>query len=350
MPQEPFDRLIKAALNASQEAPRDVHPDVETLAAWFDRSLDADVMHTVETHLSACPRCQAYAATLVHIDTAASSEGASSAAESVWRRWGLRWLAPAGAVAVLALWIVWPRGAVAPAPAPTPEGVEARLEEPAPPAADLRANRAAAGPTEPSQTNADRPAARGAAAAATAAGATAAAPAPSAATPAAPAAEMAPTEAGRIAANEVLSQAATTGALAAAKSAEAPVAVGARREADALAPAQAAAPVAVRWRIVGGRTVERTTPDGTWMSVELPSPGSLTALSSPGGEVCWVVGRDGLVLVSTDGTRFEARAFAPRADLVAVRATDVNTAVVTRADGRRFRTTDRGATWESAEP
>ena len=65
---------------------------------------------------------------------------------------------------------------------------------------------------------------------------------------------------------------------------------------------------------------------------------------------CWladVLRREG---VETDGMRFEAIPFAPRGDLAAVRATDANSAVVTRADGRRYRTTDRGATWSVVGP
>ena len=77
-----------------------MHLDAETLAAWFDRALDPDGMRAVETHLSSCAHCQAHAATLAQVSTAATPEAPTS--ESVWQRWGLRWLVPAGAVALLA--------------------------------------------------------------------------------------------------------------------------------------------------------------------------------------------------------------------------------------------------------
>jgi photosystem II stability/assembly factor-like uncharacterized protein len=75
------------------------------------------------------------------------------------------------------------------------------------------------------------------------------------------------------------------------------------------------------------------------------STDAIVAGSSPGGTVCWFVGGNGLVLVTSDGTRF-ARVAAPvAAALVGVTATDARSAVVTAADGRRFRTGDAGATW-----
>jgi photosystem II stability/assembly factor-like uncharacterized protein len=61
--------------------------------------------------------------------------------------------------------------------------------------------------------------------------------------------------------------------------------------------------------------------------------------------VCWLVGRSGAVLVTTDGTRFSRVSAPAPADFVSVSATDARNATVATADGRRFRTTDQGATW-----
>ena len=103
---------------------------------------------------------------------------------------------------------------------------------------------------------------------------------------------------------------------------------------------------AARWQRSGG-TIE-FAPGGAVPFTEATLPvaaDALTAGSSPGGTVCWFVGRGGLVLVSTDGLRF-VRASAPAPiDLVAVTATDARTAIVTAAGGRRYRTTDAGTTW-----
>jgi photosystem II stability/assembly factor-like uncharacterized protein len=65
--------------------------------------------------------------------------------------------------------------------------------------------------------------------------------------------------------------------------------------------------------------------------------------------VCWLVGRAGTVLLSTDGATWQLRTFPEGIDLVAVRATDAKTATVTASDGRLFSTTDGGATWSTPQ-
>ncbi len=71
----------------------------------------------------------------------------------------------------------------------------------------------------------------------------------------------------------------------------------------------------------------------------------LTAGASPSPSVCWVVGRNGTVLRSTDGRTWTGVNIPEAADLVSVDATDASIAIVTTADGRRFRTSDGGRTW-----
>jgi photosystem II stability/assembly factor-like uncharacterized protein len=62
--------------------------------------------------------------------------------------------------------------------------------------------------------------------------------------------------------------------------------------------------------------------------------------------VCWLVGRAGLVLLTTDGVRFERVKFPETSDLSAIRATNARQASITTADGRVFVTADGGATWK----
>jgi hypothetical protein len=105
---------------------------------------------------------------------------------------------------------------------------------------------------------------------------------------------------------------------------------------------------AVRWRVGAAGLIERSIDNGsTWVAQQ---PGGVTADllegSAPTPIVCWVVGRAGTVLISTDGRQWRRVAFPETIDLVAVQATDERTAVVTTADGRRFRTSDAGLTWE----
>jgi photosystem II stability/assembly factor-like uncharacterized protein len=75
----------------------------------------------------------------------------------------------------------------------------------------------------------------------------------------------------------------------------------------------------------------------------------LTAGAAPSASVCWLVGRAGVVLRTTDGRTWRRVPFPEMTDLSAVRAIDAdgNVASVSTADGRTFSTTDGGATWVS---
>ena len=58
-----------------------------------------------------------------------------------------------------------------------------------------------------------------------------------------------------------------------------------------------------------------------------------------------VVGRAGIILLSTDGQRWQRVPFPDAADLAAIRASDARTVTVMTTDGRAFRTTDSGQSW-----
>ncbi len=115
-----------------------------------------------------------------------------------------------------------------------------------------------------------------------------------------------------------------------------------------------------RWRILPPTAIQRTTDGGTTWSVVDPlrtafragaaqTPIVLTAGSSPSRDVCWIVGRAGAVLLSTNGATWQRRPFPEPVDLIAVRATTMAAAMVTAADGRQFATSDGGATWTLAK-
>src|SRR5262249_61650214 len=102
----------------------------------------------------------------------------------------------------------------------------------------------------------------------------------------------------------------------------------------------------MRWLIVGGATVQGSVAGGsTWQDQELGVSVALAAGSSPMPSVCWLVGSGGTVLVTADGRSWRRVAFPEAVDLIAIRATDAQSATVTTADGRTFSTTDGGATW-----
>jgi hypothetical protein len=100
-----------------------------------------------------------------------------------------------------------------------------------------------------------------------------------------------------------------------------------------------------RWRLAGP-IVERSTDGGsTWNTVFTLAGAELTAGAAPSDSACWVVGRRGVVLRSTDGRTFSLVTSPAMADLSAVTATDARSASVSTIDGSTFSTTDGGATW-----
>ena len=123
--------------------------------------------------------------------------------------------------------------------------------------------------------------------------------------------------------------------------------VAAARKSEVAAVVEISSSVAsTRWRIVGGRRLERTTTGGQrWDGVTLPDALDLMAGASPSPQVCWVVGRGGRVYLTIDGERFTRVVFPEATDLVGVRASSARVATVTAADGRTFTTADGGTTW-----
>ena len=92
--------------------------------------------------------------------------------------------------------------------------------------------------------------------------------------------------------------------------------------------------------------VQRSADGGaTWTILASGATEDLTAAAAPSATVCWIVGRAGTVLLSTDGAQWRRVGFPERVDLTAIQATDSRDATVTTVDGRRFRTADGGRTW-----
>jgi photosystem II stability/assembly factor-like uncharacterized protein len=69
--------------------------------------------------------------------------------------------------------------------------------------------------------------------------------------------------------------------------------------------------------------------------------------AAPSPAICWVVGRGGVVLRSTDGATWQRVGLSDAIDLIAIRASDATNATITAADGRMFRTADGGKTWQA---
>jgi len=102
-----------------------------------------------------------------------------------------------------------------------------------------------------------------------------------------------------------------------------------------------------QWQIMPDGMVQRSIDGGATWTQSTRASVAPTAGASPSPLVCWLVGPQGLVLLTTDGTSWKRLAFPEAIALTRVQASDEKTATVTAANGRTFSTTDGGVTWTS---
>ena len=108
----------------------------------------------------------------------------------------------------------------------------------------------------------------------------------------------------------------------------------------------------VRWRLLSAGRIEQSVDSGiTWVPQNSGVTAELLAGSAPSESVCWIVGRSGAVLRTTDGGGHWYKVVSPiRADIAGVQAADAMTAEIFSADkSSRFVTHDGGATWQPAK-
>jgi hypothetical protein len=105
----------------------------------------------------------------------------------------------------------------------------------------------------------------------------------------------------------------------------------------------------VLWRFSRGRFVERSSDAGATWRVQWTNAGAhLIAGAAPTANTCWLVGRDAMILLTTDGGRWKTITPPADADFVDVVATDAFSATVTTTDNRKFTTSDSGKHWTPA--
>jgi hypothetical protein len=102
------------------------------------------------------------------------------------------------------------------------------------------------------------------------------------------------------------------------------------------------------WRVMASGQVEKSADAKTWQPIRIDPPvQGLTGGTAPSPLVCWLIGRAGVVLVTTDGLEFRRVTSPTAANLTSIRATDALRATVTSADGQTFTTVDGGKTWKN---
>jgi hypothetical protein len=418
---KPAADLLRRSLASAAGAPGsdiDACPDPEILAAYSERSLDADETARYELHFSQCARCREQLAALVRADELAGTakEKHSRVPGMRWirtRNWDWRLLAPATAALMLVIIVATFRPTRQPV-VQAPQPLVAMNQPAAPPAApgsspaagavarmspsSNSVNSKAASPAVPreipekKQDQADsslslrgrnfkeldkvaKPAAapksgvsigsgnavgNGVAASSdsqsvtveAAAAGKPAAPVPTAVAPpdisnsaSAGAISPAPGAAAKSARSEQMSAAVSTNPSFARTES---VMVQAGDETSARILVRTPDPQ-VLWRFSSGRFVERSSDAGATWRVQWTSPNAhLVAGAAPTTDSCWLVGRGGMILVTTDGRKWKTIAPPADADFVDVSATDASSATVTTTDDRKFTTSDSGKHWTPA--
>lgn len=351
------ERLLRQSLGTPQRGGvTDACLDAETLAAWTAGGLTGTALEAVQLHVADCARCQSLAGTLARVSSTVPR------AEPVppSRRW-LAWFIPlAAAATAVALWFAVPGNPGAP---PT---VTSRAPISEAPAADPFAFQNPPQPTTPREPAQEPSAERQALESA------ARAQAPQAAEvrkegarsntldqPAAAGSVAKQEDEGRDLAKDKKVDAFQPPAAPAAAAAAAPQPAPLNQRADSARPALRAAAVAapeivspdpaVRWRILGAAVQHSSNGGSTWETVPIGVTAELTAGTAPAATVCWLVGRNGVVLLTTDGQTWSRLPFPEITDLSAVRTVDAggHVASVSTTDGRTFVTTDAGANWSA---
>ena len=347
---ESVGRLLERALRRRVTANSlDDCPGADTLAAWSDGTLTAGERASVEAHAADCARCQAQLAAMARM-MAAEPVVPQRSSFHVWP-----WLVPVtAAAAALVLW-VW----VQPPPPSGSAETRADVQTQAAPAAEPPAYLAEPGgraATPPGGGATPRARAVTPPARPTTPPARAEAP-PPAAVPSEEKRALDSTLAERQRDQEQRQPARAGRRAARGRSKQSRIHHGAG---DRLTPGGAcrARPLG-RAADAGHRVsrpghpmarqripVQRSTDAGaTWQPQSPGVDAQFTAGASPQPSVCWLVGRGGIVLLSTDGQSWRRVPFPQAVDLVAVKASSASSASVTTTDGRVLATSDAGATW-----
>jgi Putative zinc-finger len=339
-----LDRLLRRTQASGAElSVTEVCPDPELLAAWADGGLGAEARASVEGHLASCARCQAVAGTMARTESIAAWAAPERRSRWRWQTWAV----PLSAAATIAMLVVLDRRTQPSLPqsrADGPQVAETRRNAPAigPAEADLKDEAATLARERQARTaepaDARKPSGGGARTGNERSQGNRAADALGAVTPSTPPSAAPPASTTQPAPRQLEQKAAAAQARA--------------EESDRLTlgftgpVVEIRSPNAsVRWRAAGASVRRSIDAGASWTPVPTGLAVEIAAGAAPGASTCWLVGRGGVVLLSTDGATWQRTSSPATTDLSAVRATDARNATVTTTDGREFVTTDGGRTW-----
>jgi len=105
----------------------------------------------------------------------------------------------------------------------------------------------------------------------------------------------------------------------------------------------------VLWRIAGAGFVERSQDGGATWNGQLPEMNAhFTAGEAPSAKALWLVGENGIILVTKDAAHWKKVPPPIPADFVSVDAQSASSATVTAASGQKFSTSNGGKKWVPA--
>lgn len=383
-------------------------PDSEILAAYFERSLDAEETARCELHLSGCARCREEISLLERAsrDVAVAGDGTQAVGRRAWD-WDWRWLAPTAAALIIAVvWIVQRpsnlnRGSQSQTLVAMSQPSEPPVKElPAPPrtprrdappasatgsgmaqnrALDKTQNAISREMIQPStnerphqvapldvrrDANSNLPAkSAGALQSDSEERATRTETEPKAMTdtlqtaPASPAAAAPPAQAANAGGTVQGERDESAQTLKSKQQMTAPAKPNLYAKKDEkTAPASSGIGAVARvvrtpdpkvlWQIPEQGVLKSEDGGATWRQASLlVANAHIVSIAAPSAQVCWLAGRDSLILLTTDGTNWQTVGPPARADFVRVEAQDASSATVTARDGHQFTTSDAGKHW-----
>jgi len=106
----------------------------------------------------------------------------------------------------------------------------------------------------------------------------------------------------------------------------------------------------ILYRIARGGFIERSDDAGaTWLGQLLNASAEFTTGSSSAPEICWLVGRAGIIYRTDDGKSWKKIPSPTASDFTAVVANSASSATVTATDSKSWSTDDAGDTWSPAK-